>query len=157
MTSIPVPDRLIKAGEFNALLATVMLPVTLPIAAGANVTFSVTGFPGVMICPLETPLAAKPAPEIVTLETVILKVPEFVRLTLRALLLPTFTLLKFSLVVLRVSAPEGAMVAVALVESLFALVTPEHPDRIATENKSVIDMNSIKTRGLAGTCERVKK
>lgn len=49
MTWIPVPDRLIEAGEFNALLATVMLPVTLPDAAGANVTFSVTISPGVMI------------------------------------------------------------------------------------------------------------
>ena len=151
MTWIPVPDRLIAAGEFNALLATVMLPVTLPIAAGANVTFSVTSSPGVMICPLETPLEAKPAPEIVTLETVILKVPEFVRLTLRALLLPTFTLLKFSLVVLRVSAPEGTMVAVEVAESLFALVTPEHPDRIAAENKSVIEMKRVKTPGVAGT------
>ncbi len=98
-----------EASEFDALLATITLPVTLPVAAGANVTFSVTICPGVMICPLETPLAVKPAPEIVTLETVILELPEFVKFTPRELLPPTFTLLKFRLVVLGVSAPGAGL------------------------------------------------
>jgi hypothetical protein len=35
--------------------------------------------------------------------------------------------------------------AVEVVDSPFALVTPEHPDRIAAENKSVVDINSVKT------------
>ena len=117
----PVPDRLIEAGEFDALLATVTLPVTLPVAAGAKVTFSVTISPGVMICPLETPVALKPAPEIVTLETVILELPEFVKFTLSVLLLPTFTLLKFRLVVLGMSAPGAAALTVSVATLLVTL------------------------------------
>lgn len=99
----------------------------------------------------------KPAPEIVTLETVIFKVPEFVRLRLTVALLPAFTSLKFSLVVLGVSAPEGAVVSEEVVESPFALVMPEHPERIATENKSAIEMKRVKTPGVAGTQEGIKK
>lgn len=37
----PVPDKVIDAGEFEALLATKALPVTLPVAAGAKVIFKV--------------------------------------------------------------------------------------------------------------------
>jgi hypothetical protein len=37
----PVPDKLMDAGEFEALLTTEALPVTLPVAAGAKVTFKV--------------------------------------------------------------------------------------------------------------------
>jgi hypothetical protein len=38
----PVPERLIVAGEFVALLAMLMLPVTAPAVLGANVTVTVT-------------------------------------------------------------------------------------------------------------------
>src|SRR5216684_2747846 len=38
----PVPLKVIVAGEFVALLATLTLPVTLPAAAGAKVTLRVT-------------------------------------------------------------------------------------------------------------------
>jgi hypothetical protein len=36
-TAAPVPESEIVAGEFEALLATVTLPVMLPVAAGAKV------------------------------------------------------------------------------------------------------------------------
>jgi hypothetical protein len=58
----PVPDREIVTGDEAALLVTVTLPVTLPVADGAKVTLSVAVCPGVKICPEETPLAVNPAP-----------------------------------------------------------------------------------------------
>ena len=117
----PVPDRLIETGELDALLVTVTLPVTPPVAAGAKVTFTVTTCAEVMIWPLETPLAVKPAPEIVTLETVMLVLPELVKVMPRELLLPTVTLLKFKLVVLGVSAPGGGALTVSVAALLVAL------------------------------------
>lgn len=40
-TAAPVPENEMDVGEFEALLAIVTLPLTLPVAAGANVTFTV--------------------------------------------------------------------------------------------------------------------
>ena len=77
----PVPDGGSEFGEFEALLATVTFPETPVVPDGVKVTFSVTTCPGVMICPLDTPLAVKPAPVIVTVETVILTLPELVKVT----------------------------------------------------------------------------
>ena len=119
--STPNPVTLMESGEFEALLRIVTLPMTLPVAAGAKVTFSVTICPGVMICPLETPEAVKPAPEIVTLETVILTVPEFLSVTPRELLLVTITLSKLRVVELGVSAPGVAAFTVSVAALLVAL------------------------------------
>jgi hypothetical protein len=63
----PFPDKVIIVGEFVALLAAMMLPVTLPAAAGAKVTFNVVVCPGCRVVPEDTPLALKPAPEILML------------------------------------------------------------------------------------------
>jgi hypothetical protein len=90
----PTPDKVIDAGEFEALLTTETLPVTLPVAAGAKVTFKITVCPGFTISPADTPLAVKPGAEIVTFEIVILELPELVNVTPRVLLLPMFTLPK---------------------------------------------------------------
>jgi len=101
--------------------------VTLPVAAGAKVTFFVTTRPGVMICPLERPEAVKPLPEIATLETVRLTLPEFVKFTPRPLLFVAITLPKLRLVLLGVSAPGIAAltmsVAALLVTTLAELLT----------------------------------
>ena len=96
----PVPVRLIVAGELVALLVTVTLPGTLAVPDGVKVTFRVAVCPGVKICPVDTPPAAKPAPEIVTFDTVTLEFPAFVNVTPKVLLLPMLTLGKFKLVVL---------------------------------------------------------
>ena len=78
----PVPDKVTVAGELEALLVTVTLaPETAPVADGANVTVSVTTCPGVIICPLEIPLALKPAPVTLTEDTVIFEVPALVNVT----------------------------------------------------------------------------
>lgn len=47
----PVPDSVMAAGEFVALLATLTLPGRTPVADGVNVTLSVAVLPGVTICP----------------------------------------------------------------------------------------------------------
>jgi hypothetical protein len=75
----PVPDRVIVVGEPVALLAMLTLaPFTAPGVVGANVTVSVADCPGVSIVPFDTPLALKPAPATVTLETVMFEFPLFV-------------------------------------------------------------------------------
>ena len=119
----PVPDKVIVAGEFEALLATPMLPGTVPVPAGANVTFSVTTCPGVMICPLDSPIDVKPGPEIVTFEIVMLELPELVNVTGRRLLLTVLTLPKLKAEVLAVSAPGTVRVAALLVALPTELVT----------------------------------
>jgi len=119
-TAAPVPANEIVVGEFEALLAIVRLPVTLPVAAGANVTFAVIAWPAAMICPLETPLALKPAPAMLTLETVTLEPPVLVRVVERALLLPTLTLPKLRLEELRLKVP-GVDVTVRVAAALVAL------------------------------------
>jgi hypothetical protein len=99
----PVPEREIVAGELVALLVTVTLPVTLAAAAGVKVTFSVAVCAGVKICPVETPLAVNPAPDMLTFDTVTFAFPPFVNVTLSMLLLPMLTFAKLRLVVLALS------------------------------------------------------
>ena len=61
-----------------------------------------------MIVPAGTPLALKPAPETLTLEIVTFELPEFVRPTVKRLLLPTFTFPKLKLVGLAVISKVAA-------------------------------------------------
>src|SRR5882762_9093002 len=58
----PVPDKAMVAGELVALLATTTLPVALPVAGGANVTFIVADCPAANVVPAERLLELKPAP-----------------------------------------------------------------------------------------------
>jgi len=90
----PVPESEMVSGEFVALLATIILPVALPAAAGAKVAVRVAVCPGVKIIP-ETPVALKPAPDTLTLEIVMLEFPAFVSVTDCALLFGKVTLPKF--------------------------------------------------------------
>src|SRR6266404_1228287 len=64
----PVPDKEIVAGEFVALLVSVALPVTLPVADGAKVTFMVADCPGVNVSGVSTGT---------TLEIETFELPEF--------------------------------------------------------------------------------
>ena len=121
MGCTPAPDKVIDAAEFEALLTTETFPVTLPVAAGAKVTFKVTVCLGVTISPADTPLAVKAGPEIVTFEIVILELPELVNVTPRVTLLPMFTLPKFRLEVLVVSSPGGAALTVRVATLLVTL------------------------------------
>lgn len=87
----PVPESAMTAGEFEALLVTVMPPVTLPAVAGANVALKVAVCPGERMMPESPPPALKPAPATLTLEIVTLEFPAFVSSRLCELLLDTFT------------------------------------------------------------------
>jgi len=100
----PVPERVTVAGELVALLATVTLPVAPTAAAGVNVTFSVAVCPGVRTCPVESPPAVNPAPEMLIFETVTFEFPALVNVTRKTLLLPVLTLAKFRLAVLALSS-----------------------------------------------------
>lgn len=88
---MPVPVSVIVRVEFEALLVIVTLPVTLPDAAGANITFMVTDVPGLRVSPVEMPFTLNPAPEIETLEMETFDPPVFESVTDCVLLLPTFT------------------------------------------------------------------
>jgi len=52
------------------------LPVTLALAAGVKLTFSDALCPGARTCPVNKPVAPKPGPEILTLEMIMLALPE---------------------------------------------------------------------------------
>ena len=100
----PVPDTASVAGEFVALLAMVTLPLTAPALFGANSTVTVADWFGVNTSPELKPLALKPVPDEPTLEMVTLAFPLLVTVALNVLLLPTFTLPKAKLEVLRPSS-----------------------------------------------------
>jgi hypothetical protein len=90
-------------GELVALLVTATLPVTLPVAAGAKLTFKVAVCPGARVVPADTPLALKPAPETLMFEIATLELPEFWSVTGRVLLALVFTFPKLKLVGLALS------------------------------------------------------
>lgn len=99
----PVPDKLIAVGEPVALLIKLRLPLTAPPVTGANWTVTGTDWPAVRVSLELTPLTVKPAPDILTADIVTLEFPVFVRAALKLSLLPTFTLPKLILDVLKVS------------------------------------------------------
>jgi hypothetical protein len=98
VAGVTEPLKVTMAGELVALLATKTLPVTLPVAVGANDTLSVTDRPGVRAVLAPTPLALNPAPELVILEIVTFEFPVFVTVMFCELLLPTLTFPKLRLV-----------------------------------------------------------
>ena len=95
--AIPVPARETIVGELLALLDTETLPLALPLVVGVNLTSSLAVWLGASVVPAVTLLALNPVPVGVTLATVTLESPLLVRVTLRVLLLPSFTLPKFKL------------------------------------------------------------
>src|ERR1700675_158202 len=104
-----MPDKVIDAGEFEALLVMVTLPVTLPVTAGPKVTFKVAICPAAIMSPLGTPLALNPGPEMLTLEMVMLELPESVNVKVWLLVVPTFTFPKLKFDALAVNCPGMAL------------------------------------------------
>ena len=137
----PVPDRETVVGELVALLVIVAVPVRIPVAAGVKVTFSIAVCPGVKICPVETPLAVYPAPEILTLEMVTFDFPALVIVTPRTLLPPRLTFPKLRLVALAASDPEEEMPEFdACVPEP---VTPTQPERDNVATKATKMANNV--------------
>lgn len=125
------------AGEFVALLATVMLPVKFPAAAGEKVTLRAVLCPGVRTRPAETPLAVKLALELATLAIVTLEFPALVSETVRAPLAPTETLPKLKLDVplssREVAATPVPLTATLLGEFAASLVMDTAPETAAAD------------------------
>lgn len=76
----PAPVSEIVVGELVAVLTTLMLPATLPAAAGANPTLRERLWPAARVTAPEKPLTLKPLPEELTCETVTEPVPVLERL-----------------------------------------------------------------------------
>ena len=91
-----------------ALLATEILPVTLPAVAGAKVAVKVAVCPEFRITP-ETPVALKPAPETVTFEIVMLELPAFVSVTVCVPVFGMVTLPKFKEAALELRRSDEAL------------------------------------------------
>ena len=120
------------AGEFVALLATVILPVKFPAAAGEKVTLSVAFCPGARVRPAETPVEVNLALEMLTLEIVTLELPALVSKTPRTLLPPmdTFPKLKLEAPLLRsvVAATPVPLMDTLLGELAASLTTDTVPE-----------------------------
>ena len=99
---MPVPDNEMFAGELEALLLTVTLPVAAPLAEGAKLEVSVVICPGESVSPLDA-VELNPAPATSTCEIVTSELPAFVRIMCCVLLLAMLTLPKFKLLVLELS------------------------------------------------------
>src|ERR1700733_4011382 len=98
---VPVPLKLIVAGEFGALLTIEILPLTLPADVGANLALNVVLNPAPNVTGVVIPVVLKPAPVTVTAETVPVALPPFVRVMVCELFVPVATL------------PNAALVGVA--------------------------------------------
>ena len=133
----PVPDRTIVIIGLLALSVTVILPLARPSADGVKETFSVAEVPDERFAPLDMPIAEKPAPPIVTFETVTLELLVFVNVTTRVLVPPTLTFPKFRALVLGFR-PEMTFCDSATfcdVEGA-APTDPLHPDWLMMANRT---------------------
>jgi hypothetical protein len=125
-----------------ALLATVMLPLAPIAVAGVNVTFIAEVCPGVRICPVETPLAENPDPEMLTLETDTLEFPASVKVTAKVLLPPIVTLAKLRLVALAASVLEAVLFELVFAGAP-ALVNPTQPEIDKVKNRIARTPNQV--------------
>ena len=108
----PVPDKLIVSGDPGASLVTLIVPVALPAAVGANLTLSVTVCEAFKVAGVVTPVTLYPVPVATTLEMCTAALPEFVSVMFCEVLLPVATLPKFRLVGLALNWPDAAAVPV---------------------------------------------
>lgn len=96
----PVPVTAILSGEFAALLTTVIDPVRLPAAVGANDTFSVALSAGLRVPGISIPLAVRPAPVSVMDEIVTAEFPAFVNAICCSVVVPVAIAPKLTLLLL---------------------------------------------------------
>ena len=93
----PLPETAIELGEFVALLAMLMFPVTLPVTCGANSTFNIADWPAAMVAPAKPLLTLNPLPLTLIEDTVTLELPLFVTVTPTVLITFSSSLPKFRL------------------------------------------------------------
>jgi hypothetical protein len=106
----PVPLNTMPAGEPGALLVSEMLPETFPVVVGANFAVNEVLPPAAIVAGIVRPEMLKPAPEVVACVITVLALPGLVNVIVAVVLLPTPTLLKFTLVGLIVSLGCGGSV-----------------------------------------------
>jgi hypothetical protein len=111
-----------ESGEFVALLATEILPVTAPAEAGVKVAVRVVACPGFSITP-EAPVALKPGPDTVTVEIVTMELPAFVSVTVCVPLFGMVTLPKLKEDALELRRSDEAL-TVRIAALLVALPVP---------------------------------
>ena len=102
------------AGDPGALLAIEMLPEALPLAVGANFAVNDVLPPAMIVVGMVNPEMLNPAPDAVAADTTVFAFPGLLRVMVAVPLLPTFTLLKFTLVGLMVNCGWGGAVPVPL-------------------------------------------
>lgn len=95
---VPVPLKVIVAGEFGALLTIEILPLALPADVGAYFALNVVLSPAPNVSGVVIPVVLKPAPVTATEEIVTVAVPPFVRVMVCELLAPIITLPNAALV-----------------------------------------------------------
>jgi hypothetical protein len=100
---VPVPLNAIAMGEPAALLAIEMLPLAPPAEDGVKLAEKLTLWPALSVVGVDNPAMAKPVPETLAEEIIMLAVPEFVRVMDCDPLLPTATLPKLTVIGLAVS------------------------------------------------------
>src|SRR5262249_44378747 len=99
----PVPLRAIVAGEPDALLVTLTVPLATPAAVGANTTLSVRLCDGLTGSGTVAPLSVKPVPLTVICAIWTLVLPVFVIVSLFVEEVPVFTFPNARLVALKES------------------------------------------------------
>jgi len=116
-----------------ALLVKAMLPVALPFALGAKATVRETDCPALSVSGSVRPVTLNPVPVTLSLESITLPVPLFVRVTLFVVLLPTRTLPKLSEVaeedncsVCATPVPDRAKAADGVGELFASVSVPEN-------------------------------
>jgi hypothetical protein len=113
--AVPVPERLMVSGEFEAFETTDTLPLAAPATVGAKVAVNVTLWLAVRVRGRFNPLMEKPVPLTLACEMVTDAPPVLVRVSDKFMLLPTWTLPNASVVGLEdkepgaVPVPERAM------------------------------------------------
>lgn len=100
---VPVPLNEMAMGEPCALLAIEMPPLAPPAEDGVKLAEKLTLWPALSVVGVDNPAMAKPEPETLAEEIVMLVVPEFVRVMDCDPLLPTATLPKLALVGVTIS------------------------------------------------------
>jgi hypothetical protein len=113
--AVPVPERLMVSGEFEAFETTDTLPLAAPATVGAKVAVNVTLWLAVRVRGRFNPLREKPVPLTLACEMVTDDPPVLVRVSDKFMLLPTWTLPNASVVGLEdkepgaVPVPESVM------------------------------------------------
>jgi hypothetical protein len=107
----PVPETGIEIGEFDALLAIVIVPEKVVALAGAKTMPSATDCPGETTAPASAEEVLKLCAEMLTPLIVVGALPEFVSVTTAELLEPTtiFPKLKLEESAESCGAPDGCM------------------------------------------------